>query len=59
MVEGPDVDRAVFVRALKDVDETIEVEGTDIGFEMHKGDILVVRWSTVRERVEAGEAELI
>ena len=59
MVEKPDVDRAVFVRALKDADTPIEVEGTDISFEMHRGEIFVVRWSAVKEKVEAGEAELI
>ncbi|CAD6578078.1 MAG: GINS complex subunit [Alectoria sarmentosa] len=59
MVEGPDVDRAVFVRALKDVEEPIYVEGTDMAFEMRRGDVVVVRWSAVREVVIAGDAELI
>lgn len=59
MIETPDLDRAVFVRALRDNDEPIEVEGTDIAFTMQKGAIFVVRWSAVKERVEAGEAELL
>ena len=59
MVEQPDLDKAVFVRALKDNDEPIEVEGTDISFTMQKGAIFVVRWSAVKERVEKGEAELL
>ena len=59
MVEQPDVDKAVFVRALRDSEEVIEVEGTDIAFRMEKGASFVVRWSAVRERVERGEAELI
>lgn len=59
MVEGPDVDKAVFVRALKDVEEPVYVEGTDTAFEMRRGDVVVVRWSAVRAVVMAGDAELI
>ena len=59
MIEQPDVDKAVFVRALKDFEEPVVVEGTDIAFEMKRGDIFVVRWSAVRERVLAGDAELL
>ena len=59
MVEGPDVDKAVFVRALKDVEEPVYVEGTDTAFEMRRGDVVVVRWSAIRELVMAGDAELI
>ena len=59
MVEQPDLDKAVFVRALRDNDEPIEVEGTDIAFTMQKGAVFVVRWSAVKERVERGEAELL
>lgn len=59
MVEQPDLDKAVFVRALRDVDSPIFVEGTDIAFEMRIGDIYVVRWSAIRELVLAGDAELI
>lgn len=59
MVETPDLDRAVFVRALKDSDELIEVEGTDISFTLERGAVFVVRWSAVKEAVERGEAELL
>ena len=59
MVEQPDVDNAVFSRALRDIDTPIFVEGTDMGFQMMKGDIYVVRWSAIREIVMAGDAELI
>ena len=59
MVEGPDVDKAVFVRGLKDVEGPVYVEGTDTAFEMRRGDVVVVRWSAVRELVMAGDAELI
>lgn len=59
MIEQPDVDKAVFVRALRDVDTPIVVEGTDMAFEMRRGDVYVVRWSAVRELVMGGDAELI
>ena len=59
MVETPDLDKAVFVRALKNSDELIEVEGTDISFTLEKGAVFVVRWSAVKEAVERGEAELL
>lgn len=59
MIEQPDVDKAVFVRALRDVHTPIVVEGTDMAFEMRRGDVYVVRWSAVRELVMGGDAELI
>ncbi len=59
MIETPDMDKAVFVRATKDVPEPIYVEGTDTAFEMKRGDVVVVRWSAVRDLVLEGEAELI
>lgn len=59
MIEQPDVDKAVFVRALRDVEEPIVVDGTDIDFEMRRGDVYVVRWSAVRDVVVNGNAELI
>lgn len=59
MIEVPDVDKAVFVRALRDIDSPIFVEGTDMGFQMAKGDIYVVRWSAIRQLVLSGDAQLI
>lgn len=59
MIETPDVDKAVFVRGVKDVEEPVYVEGTDTYFEMRRGDVFVVRWSAVKKLVEGGEAELI
>lgn len=59
MIETPDLDKAVFVRALTDTDEPIYVEGTDTYFEMKRGDVFVVRWNAVKSLVERGEAELI
>ena len=59
MIEQPDVDKAVFVRALRDIETPIIVEGTDMAFEMMRGDVYVVRWSAVRELVMGGDAELL
>ena len=59
MVDVPDLDRAVFVRALIDVREAIVIEGTDVAFEMRTGDVFVVRWRAVRNLVEEGKAELV
>lgn len=59
MIEVPDVDKAIFIRALRDIDNPIFVEGTDMAFQMLRGDIYVVRWSAVRELVLSGDAELI
>lgn len=59
MIEMPDLDNAVFVRALRDVDEAVFVEGTDMAFRINIGDVYVVRWSAVRELVLGGDAELI
>jgi GINS complex subunit 4 len=59
MIEVPDVDKAVFVRALRNIDTPIFVEGTDMAFQMFRGDIYVVRWNAVKELVLGGDAELI
>lgn len=59
MLEQPDTDTAVFVRALRDIEAPIVIEGTDTDFEMRRGDVYVVRWSAVREHVMSGDAELI
>ncbi|KAF1916233.1 hypothetical protein BDU57DRAFT_224043 [Ampelomyces quisqualis] len=48
MADKPDEDKAVFVRALRDVGD-IFVEGTDRRFEMKRGDVWVVRWSAVKQ----------
>ncbi|KAH9861762.1 hypothetical protein J1614_011515 [Plenodomus biglobosus] len=61
MIEKPDEDKAVFVRALRDVGD-IFVEGTDRRFEMKRGDVWVVRWSAVRAWAVGsgtGDVELI
>ena len=59
MIEQPDVDSAVFVRALRDIEEPVIIDGTDTAFEMKRGDIYVVRWSAIKELVFSGHAELV
>ncbi len=59
MIEQPDPDAAVFVRALRNIEEPVVIEGTDTDFQMRRGDVYVVRWSAVREHVLSGDAELI
>ncbi|KAL5120767.1 GINS complex subunit [Pleosporales sp. CAS-2024a] len=61
MIDKPDEDKAVFVRALRDVGQ-IYVEGTDRRFEMKRGDVWVVRWSAVKQwavGTGTGDVELI
>lgn len=53
------MDRAVFVRALRDLGDEVEVPGTDIRLNMRRGDVLVVRFSAVRQLVLDGTCELI
>ena len=59
MIDTPDLDKAVFTRALKDTETPIYIEGTDTYFEMKRGEIFVVRWMAVKSLVEEGAAELI
>ena len=62
MVEGPDLERAIFVRGRGGRDgESVEVvvEGTDTRFRLGRGDVVVCRWGAVRGVVEREEAELI
>ena len=58
MIDSPDLDKAVFVRALTNVGE-ISVSGTDVRCDLRRGDIWVLRWSAVKEVVQRGDAELI
>ena len=58
MVDAPDLEKAVFVRALRDVGR-MEIEGGEGEVYMRKGDVWVVRWRNVSELVEKGEVELV
>lgn len=61
MVDKPDEDKAIFVRALRDIG-TVFIEGTDRRLEVKRGDVWVVRWSAVRQWAVGsgtGDVELI
>lgn len=61
MVDKPDEDKAVFVRALRDIG-TVYIEGTDRRLEVKRGDVWVVRWSAMRRWAVGcgtGDVELI
>jgi GINS complex subunit 4 len=61
MIDKPDEDKAVFVRALRDIG-TVFIEGTDRRLEVKRGDVWVVRWSAVRQWTigsGTGDVELI
>lgn len=60
MVDTPDIDSAVFVRVLRDCG-TAEVYGDDGTNEvdLRRGDIWVLRWRSVGERVKTGDVEII
>jgi GINS complex subunit 4 len=58
MIETPDSERAVFVRALKDAG-LVGVPGDRARADLKRGDVWVLRWSVVKELVEVGDVELI
>jgi GINS complex subunit 4 len=58
MIDTPDVDAAVFVRALKDAG-VMEIEGTGTTCDIKRGDVWVVRWSAISAWVKAGDLEVI
>lgn len=67
MIGGPDEDAGVFVRGLGSKtysgEETIAVLGrgrdADGEIDVQRGEVVVARWSDVREFVEKGEMELV
>lgn len=56
MIDKPDDDTAVFCRVLRDGYAERPVDG-DV--ELKRGDVWVLRWSSVRENVHRGDVELI
>ena len=59
MVEVPDAEKAVFVRGIREDGVRVFVEGTDMDFEIGRGEIVVVRWSAVKDAVEGGDLECV
>ncbi|MCJ1413776.1 GINS complex subunit [Xylographa parallela] len=59
MVEVPDAEKAVFVRGLRSDPVRVSVEGTDMDFQVGRGEVVVVRWSAVKNAVEDGDLECV
>ncbi|KAM3560868.1 hypothetical protein ARSEF4850_003488 [Beauveria asiatica] len=59
MVDAPDLDAAVFVRMLRDMD--VHARGTDRDNTLPtaNGDVVIMRWSSARPLVLAMDAELV
>jgi GINS complex subunit 4 len=59
MIETPDMDAAVFIRMLRD--KPVHGQGTDadVTLDAKDGDILILRWSSAKPIVKAGDAELV
>ncbi|KAM0511332.1 hypothetical protein ACHAPE_009998 [Trichoderma viride] len=59
MIDSPDLDTAVFIRLLRDKD--VFGRGTDVDSILPGagGDILILRWSSAKDLVEYGDAELV
>lgn len=59
MVDTPDLETAVFIRALRNV--TVNARGRDVDDSMdaQAGEVVVARWSDVKTLVERGDAELV
>jgi GINS complex subunit 4 len=59
MVDGPDLETAVFIRVLRDTSIVGSGRDKDDHFDAVAGEVVVVRWSDVRDLVERGDAELV
>lgn len=59
MVDAPDVDAPVFVRMLRPC--TVYARGTDAdnALPAETGDVLILRWSSAHDLVDAADAELV
>jgi len=60
MIDTPDIETAVFCRVLRDAG-TVEVQGEQgVGeIDLKRGDVWVLRWSSIKEGVLRGDVELI
>ena len=66
MIDGPDEQAAVFVRAVRggdNEDGSVTVKGRgrdgDGEVQVERGEVVVARWSDVRSHVQKGEMELV
>lgn len=59
MIDTPDMETAVFIRMLQDRDVHGQGTDADVTLNAKDGDILILRWSSAKPVVEAGDAELV
>lgn len=59
MIDSPDLDTAVFIRMLRDKDVHGQGTNADITLPAENGDVLILRWSSARQMVDVGDAELV
>lgn len=59
MIDAPDLDTAVFIRMLRDKDVDGEGTDADVSLPADNGDILILRWSSAKQLVDEGDAELV
>lgn len=59
MVDGPDLDAAVFIRLLRDSAVVGRGTDTDDTMDGKTGDVVILRWSDARPLVQSGRAELV
>ncbi|KOS16682.1 DNA replication complex GINS protein SLD5 [Escovopsis weberi] len=59
MIDSPDLDTAVFVRLLRDKDVHGRGTDADLTLSASNGDVLILRWSSAKQLVEDGDAELV
>lgn len=59
MIDTPELDAAVFIRMLRDT--AVHGKGTDadVTLPSKAGDVLILRWSSAKELVQGGRAELV
>lgn len=59
MVDAPELDTAVFIRALKDCLVEIQGGNAEDMLEALAGEVLIARWADVKPLVLRGDAELV
>ena len=53
------MEKSVFVRGVSEEPVRVSAEGTDMDFEIRRGEIVVVRWSAVKNAVEDEDLECV
>lgn len=59
MIDAPDLDSAVFIRMLRERDVHGRGTNADVTLPAEYGHILILRWSSAKPIIEAGDAELV